>query len=411
MLGSTRSPASRTFLVAAGSVFGSMALSLMLAGPARAQPTDPPPPPAPPPAPTGGLKIEGTNATIKFGFLAQPAYEFTDGSLASSLDQGAIFLRRARLMVGMTLGSSFELFAESDSPNLGKNPNAAGAVAASVGMNLQDVFVTWKPLDEFKLDVGMMLIPLSHNGLQGATTLYGWDYFAYSFQQNGAMGTYVGRDNGVQARGLIAKHLEYRLGVFTGRRVPVAPVMGVEQPQPSRTAMRVSGRVQYNVFDAESAFFYGGTYGGTKRIFSIGGGVDWQKEYKAFAGDIFFDWPLGTDVVTWQVNVVRYDGGTWAPIVPQTDLMAEAGYRIGALKLSPIVRFEMANLDDGRATGTVPDQKRFGGGLAWWVMGHNANVKAFFTRIVSEADPTAAGPAPEIRSINQFNVQMQFFVF
>jgi hypothetical protein len=259
----------------------------------------------------------------------------------------------------------------------------------------------------------MMLMPLSHNGLQGATTLYGWDYFAYSFQQSGALGSYVGRDNGVQARGLIAKHLEYRVGAFTGRRVALPAVMGVEPAQPSRTAVRVAGRVQYNVFDAETAFFYAGTYGGSKKILSIGGGFDVQKEYKAFAGDVFLDWPLGSDVLTAQANIVRYDGGSWATsIVPQTDIMAEAGYRIGALKLSPIVRFEMSNVDSDRATAAAPDQKRLGVGLAWWVLGHNANVKVFYTNITSDADPTTpGGAAPNLRTINQLNAQMQFFVF
>jgi hypothetical protein len=422
MRSSTRSAASRTCLVAVGSVFCTVLLALTLAPPAGAQPAEPPaadvmpPPPPPPPAPVGGLKIEGKDATIKFGFLAQPAFEYTDGSLASDIDTAGFFLRRARLMVGMTLGSSLEFFAETDSPNLGKRLGDAatpGGVAGSVGVNMQDVFVTWKPLDEFKLDVGMLLMPLSHNGLQGATSLYGWDYFAYSFQQNTAMGSYVGRDNGVQARGLIAKHLEYRLGLFTGRRVALPAVMGVEPPQPSRTALRVAGRLQYNVFDAETTFFYGGTYGGTKRILSFGGGFDIQKEYKAFAGDIFFDWPLGNDVVTWQVDVVRYDGGDWATaIIPQTDLMAEAGYRFGALKLSPIVRFEMAQVDEGRATAGMPDQKRLGVGLAWWYMGHNANVKLFYTNITSDADPAmAGGAAPNLRTINQVNLQMQFYVF
>jgi hypothetical protein len=111
--------------------------------------------------------------------------------------------------------------------------------------------------------------------------------------------------------------------------------------------------------------------------------------------------------------VVHYDGDTWASaIIPQTDLMTEIGYRIGSLKLSPIFRFEMANIKDGRATAGTPDQKRFGVGLVWWYMGHNANIKAFYTNITNDADPTTPGGAsPNLNAVNQVNVQMQFFVF
>jgi hypothetical protein len=382
-------------------------------GLARAQTTEPPlegtTPPPPPPASgaPGGLKIEGNNASVKLGFLAQPAYEYLSRTAATPESYQTLFLRRARLLVLMTLGSQLELFAETDSPNLGRGngPTPAaglpgGGVAGSAGMFLQDVFATWKPLEELKLEAGEMLIPLSHNGLQSAASLYGWDYFAFTFQQNGALQNFVGRDTGVQARGLVAQHLEYRLGVFTGRRAPV-PMMG---ERPSQSALRVAARVQYNVFDAESAFFYGGTYGGSKRILSVGAGLDLQKSYKAFAGDAFVDWPLGGDVVTGQVDVIHYDGGTWAPLASQTDVMAEAGYRFGAVKLSPILRFEAAKMST--STAASPDITRFGVGLVWWYMGHNANLKLFYTLV----KPTASG-VTTLSSYSQLNLQAQFFVF
>lgn len=366
-----------------------------------------PPPPAPPPAPPGGLKIEGKDASIKLGILAQPSYEYMNRTTALDEQFQSFYLRRARLLFLFTLGSQLELFAETETANLGRSAAAGGGTAASIIMTMQDIFVTWKPRDEFKLDVGMILIPLSHNGLQGATTLYGLDYFAFSFQQNAALQNHVGRDTGVQARGLIAKHLEYRFGVFTGRRAPAPPppAMGMAAtPRPSQAALRIGGRLQYNVFDPENAFFYGGTYGGSKRVLSFGVGADMQKEYKAIAGDAFFDWPVGRDVITAQVDVVHYNGDTWAPVPNQTDVMAEAGYRIGALKLSPIVRVELAKMDT--ATAASPDQQRIGAGLVWWYLGHNANIKAFYTHVKAKADA-----APDLPAYHQINLQMQFFIF
>ena len=55
-------------------------------------------------------------------------------------------------------------------------------------MNIQDAFATAKPFgDVFKIDAGYMLPPLSHNAIQGAGTLYSWDYFANSFRSTANM--------------------------------------------------------------------------------------------------------------------------------------------------------------------------------------------------------------------------------
>ena len=381
-------------------------------------PTDVAPAPAPPPpAAPGGLKIEGKDATVKLGFLAQPAYEYLNRTASQDEQFSTFFLRRARLLVSMTLGSQFELFYDTETANLGRGagptPGAGlpgGGLAATAGMTTQDVVATWKPMDEFKLDVGMMLIPLSHNGLQSAASLYGLDYYAFSFQQAGALLNYVGRDTGIQARGLVSKHLEYRLGLFTGLRAPApAAVMGMPAAaRKSQAAPRLAARLQYNVFDAETAFFYGGTYGGSKKILSFGAGVDVQKGYKAFAVDGFMDWPLGPDVVTAQLDFVHYEDGTgadlWAGVAKQNDVMVEAGYRIGAVQVSPIVRFEMAKMD--AAVAASPNQTRIGAGVAWWYMGHNANVKLFYTYVKPEADNVTT-----LSAYSQINLQTQFYVF
>jgi hypothetical protein len=267
---------------------------------------------------------------------------------------------------------------------------------------MQDAFATWKPADEFKLDAGMMLVPFSHNSIQGAATLLGWDYYAFTFLQPQLAGVtnFAGRDTGVQLRGLIAKMVEYRLGLFQGNRA--APATGPTAPPPaSRTAMRFMARVQLNLLDPETGYFYAGTYGGTKKVLSIGGGIDLQDDYKGYAGDAFLDLPIGDDVLTAQVDVLHFDGGTWIPaLLKQTEVQAEAGYRIGALKLSPIVRFEDQIISN--ASSAAPNVQRYGVGLAWWVMNHNMNVKAFYSYVK---------PDNGSRKYSQINLQMQFYVF
>ncbi|HXU81989.1 MAG TPA: porin [Polyangia bacterium] len=354
----------------------------------------PPPadqPPAPPPASLGGLKIDGNGASLKLGILFQPSYEVASGSLASTQTVSHFFVRRMRLMAALTLGTQFEFFADTDAPNIGRNAN----VAPTAGMAMQDAFMTWKPMDEFKLDGGMMLIPFSHNSVQGATTLYAWDYFASSFNQSAGFGNFAGRDVGLQARGLVIGHLEYRLGVFTGSR-PVPPAGA------SRAEMRIAARVQYNLFDPETAFFYAGTYGGTKKVVSLGAAVDHQDSYTAFGVDGFVDLPVGADVLTAQAAFLHYDAGTpgWIAVPKQNDVIVEAGYRLSALKISPIVRFEdqfFAAAAPGAASTSI---LRISAGLAWWPMGHNLNVKLFYTYVKPPTNP-----------FNQLNLQVQLYVF
>jgi hypothetical protein len=78
--------------------------------------------------------------------------------------------------------------------------------------------------------------------------------------------------------------------------------------------------------------------------------------------------------------------------------MAEAGYLIDAIDLSPIVRFERQSL-----SATSTHETRVGGGIAFWPYGHGLNVKAFYQRVT----PDAAGQ----HGFNQFNLQTQVYVF
>jgi hypothetical protein len=391
------------------------------AAPAPAEPaavTPPPapaaPPPAPPPpagdrpVPATPLKIETPNSNIKFGVLLQPQYEAIGSPALDGMAQN-IFLRRTRLLVGGALfGGDFEYFVDTDFPDLFKS-NPATGVRNTPGLNIQDAYFTVKvAADAFKIDTGYMLPPLSHNAVQGATTLYGWDYFSNSFRHSAVFNNDtvapavpanpVGRDLGVQLRGLVADGLlEYRAGIFQGRRSPASPNDGEVG---SKNMFRVAARLQLNLLDPEPGFFYAGTYLGAKKIFSLGASYDFQDSYKHISGDAFLDLPVGPGVLTAQVNVVHWDGDDWVGLLNQTALMGEAGFIFDAVHLGPIVRFEKRWVD-GETVGS-PDETRVGGGLAFFPHGHNFNLKAFFTHI----DPT-----PSTHSYNAFNFQAQLYVF
>lgn len=432
-----------TFLLvsAAAFAFSTTAFAQTDVPPAQAVPTDappvpeppPPPPPLPPPpepahvppatapmgasiaastaiAPSQGpFRLETPNqSTIKFGVLLQPQFQSASAAPGSALNSYSenLYLRRTRILVGGTLFGAIDYFVDTDYPNLMLATNETNAttmvntsVKATPGMNIQDAFATAKPFgDVVKLDAGYMLPPLAHNAIQGAGTLYSWDYFSNTFNSGALFGTSaspVGRDLGVQLRGLIVDKVEYRLGLFQGlRNAQTATDVG------SRNFFRFTARVQVNLLDPETGFFYAGTYLGAKKVLSIGGSVDIQDSYRYYAGDIFADLPLGPGVFTAQVNVAHWNGESFIPNLPkETAVMAEAGYNVASVRVSPILRFEELWNSSVSPTTHVA---RYSGGLAWWPYGHNSNLKAFFTQIRETA---------EVHAANQFNLQWQVYFF
>lgn len=377
------------------------------------------PPPAPiivtvTPAPTAAVpppsfRVEGASgSSIRVGILLQPQFMAANSATHDSYSKN-LYLRRTRILVGGTLLGAFEYFIDTDYPNLffANNVTGSGGAAdtsmkATPGMNIQDAFGTWKAFKDYlKFDVGYMLPALAHNAIQGATSLYSWDYFSYTFQHNAngvflASGNAVGRDAGLQARGLLVDgHVEYRAGLFQGRRNGQT-----DNDVGARNFFRFAARLQVNLLDPETGFFYQGSYLGSKRVVSLGGAVDIQDTYKYFAGDVFVDLPIETvGVLTAQVNYAHWNGGSFIPeLLRQQAIMGEVGFLISGIQLSPIVRYEHLWVSEGN----VPDQTRYVAGLAYWPFGHNSNVKAFYTRF----QEVGAN-----RGTNQFNVQWQLFVY
>jgi hypothetical protein len=349
------------------------------------------------------LQLGTKDSNLRVGFLSQASYEAagSSNSQLKGMSQN-IFLRRMCLFVGGSLTDKVEFFFNADTVDLGKG-NTDGEKSHTTDTVFNDAALTYKFTDKIKLDAGYLIVPLSHHSTQAGTNIHSWDLSAYAMQASAPMGSKKGnRDGGIQLRGIIGKpqgNLEFRVGAWQGKRAPEK----AESPY-ANNSLRFAARAQWNFFDAEGGLLLGGSYLGAKKVMSVGAGYDRQDDYSATAFDVFVDLPIGENGIMGQFNHVMWDGKTWLPgLAKQTTDFAELGYRIGALKLSPMVRYEARKMDVPTPTAAGCDETRFGAGLAWWLKGHQNNLKAFYIRV----DPKNVSGSTALKSYGQFNVQWQ----
>jgi len=309
------------------------------------------------------------------------------------------FLRRTRVILAGKVNKWIHFFFETDNPNMGKNGNFVGTFT-------QDGFIDFRFANELKVAMGMILMPFSRHNRQSAASLMGLDYHTAVF---GAWGpTAFWRDYGVEARGMIVKKLDYRVGVFRGFRGAAA----------TNDVPRFTGRVAYNFFDAEPKFFYGGTYLGKSKHLSLGFGFDVQPEggvdakgkkdlYYGLTGDVFVDWPLGNQMAfTLNTGAIFY---SWGPekYNPLTSIamFGEAGFLI--CDLQPVLGVEYGKPLDG---DTYEDQvvQNFRLGLNYYIKGHNATVKVEYANTLNSVTgmPSGSFDYGKFRR-NVFTVQTQ----
>ncbi|NJL27891.1 MAG: hypothetical protein HC897_08325 [Thermoanaerobaculia bacterium] len=318
------------------------------------------------------LQSEDGKQSIKFGFLAQLRAESIDTADGEDTTTD-LFFRRLRLMAGGKLSDKWSFFFETDSPNLGKS-NAAGEKTTDEFF-IQDFYVSYKHSDAVQVDVGLILIPLSHNSTQSAVTLLpSGDYGPYSFLNSGPTRSKVGRDYGVQLRGYLAEsHFEYRLGVYDGFRGPN-----------STNALRWAGRVVYHVFEPETGMFYTGTTLGAKRHLSFGASVDTQEDYQAVAFDVFWDQPTSDgDAFTFQADVINYDGDVFFPTLPDQDAsLVELGYWFSKSRLQPYVQYAQRDF-----AGAGADEDSLAVGLNYRMAKHNRVLRFEYNQLTRDGAP------------------------
>ncbi len=324
-------------------------------------------------------------SAISIGFLSQMQFEAIETADGTGCEQN-LFFRRLRLMGGGRIGSRISFFFETDSPNLGKGTTTGSKTAGTV--NLQDFVLTYALDRRIKLDGGMLLLPVSHNGQQGATSLLPVDYGPYTFSHSDPLNLSVGRDYGLQARGYLARnHFEYRVGVSQGNR-------GTD----SRRPLCSFARAVWYPFDADTGLFYTGTTLGKRRIVAVGASLIAQQRFLTWSGDVFLDLPLGGDALTCQFDFTRFDGGrTFPSLDRQDDYLVEGGYLFHAARLGPFVQYARRDY----AAAGLADESKLQGGVAWWGEGHRFNLKLGVARLTKE----------RAEDRNQFLLQWQTLMF
>ncbi|MDJ0762904.1 MAG: porin [Myxococcota bacterium] len=380
----------------------------------------------------GAYKIGDDDSYLKIGGLLQGWAAFTEDGAPSGEDWSTeLYVRRMRLMFFGQINQWVNFFVETDNPNFGKNGNL------SVDTFIQDAYLELNLHPSFQVDVGMLLVPFSHHGMQGATSLLGLDYHG-ALVKHPAGSTKVWRDFGVMVRGMVTDRFEYRVGVFNGvhgnmdlvsRAGDLITWQEAADPRNHKDAPRLTARVTGNLFEPEGGpgvggMFYDGIYlkhtdagvVSTKQILSVGASLDWQRnlnvewgaiptlpgetrpiadrsDYLAVAADVFWDLPLdGLKLMSLngQVNFYYYDYGDrsdgntyWDTIDPAgvystgVGISSEVGFRYDAFQ--PLVLFDFYNATKApEANEDLGDIMGIYGGFNYWLFGHATSIKAQF---------------------------------
>jgi hypothetical protein len=391
------------------------------------------------PRPASAIKVAGDEDTnIALNYLLQPWGQFTYDKDHSTKTTDDIFVRRSRLIVQGQITKWVSYFMETEQANWGKG----GDWSASAAMFVQDAFVRFNFSQHFMLSVGMLLPAFARNFFTSAAAMHIMDYHSAlaKYPSVGATATSPAwRDMGVQLSGLFAKQkLEYRLSLTNGQSERLWSGIRDDMDDTTRTP-RVTGRVSYNFFDPEVGFFPAGTYLGKKKVLSVGVAFDAQRNGVAFhsnktatanpltgmanyygiAGDVFWDLPLGRNRFTGALGWLYYGGSGKDRVgtattdsdadnpTAGTGVYLDVGYAIG--KWEPMLSFDYFSPKSGE---TFDDQ--FVGihpALAFWGLGHNANVKLDFGILKYGKLDTAAqqGPRAFGHSVLQVTVQTQLF--
>ena len=306
-------------------------------------------------------------------------------------------VRRARLRAALTVNQYVNAFIQTES--------ADDAGGSGADMRVIDSWVNLKYNNWLQLQTGQTMAPSSRqtttssgammtidrpgintkNLTWGTRSLYQFGTATLSGTGAGLTGDNAVRDVGAVLWGTGSfsdtMHLKYYAGVFDG-----VQNRNNEGARDDDNNLRYTGRVQFNMFDAEPGYYNLSTYLGKKKTLGFGASYDMQDEvtpntvgggfadYEFWSVDAFMDWPLGPGYLTAEAaySDLDLDRADEAAAAAQGDgWYVQAGYYIN--KWQPWVEYE--EWDGDAFSGDFGDYTQYRVGISYFFKGHNANVK------------------------------------
>ncbi len=171
-------------------------------------------------------------------------------------------VRKSRIILKGQVAENVTFFMETDDFKIGNSGTAEQYGTDKMGVFTQDAFISYKITDELQIAVGMILLPFMHHSRASSVSLLCLDFNSLVVPLLET--TNVWRDTGVELRGLLLPTLndkkgliDYKVGVFRGKvdRDLQGTHVTSDDINPDSNP-RFCGRVQINLLDSETGFFY-----------------------------------------------------------------------------------------------------------------------------------------------------------
>jgi hypothetical protein len=336
-------------------------------------------------APAIEVKTGSEDFTLDLGPLIQPRIEVDSGGPPGAAAPSGhanidVFIRRARLLVRGTAFKQFAFAINIVAIRIGERGNL------NVSPFLEDLRFAYVPAKDVNVEIGLLLMPLTHAALEGAavkSSLEGPTILLYNNAR-------LLRETGIQVRALLLdRRILVRGGFYEGARSANPP--GVPALNPDGIPL-VGGMVRLNLVGDEPAYVYPGIYlDGMTRI-SIGIGGQYQPhsgglragsgaydDYIALAADLFADVAMGADTeAILTVGGYRFDYG---PGNARTGygLHGETGYRWGPVE--PQGNVNWFNSDTKKNS-----YLKVAGGVNLFLYDHRVKIQMEFASSIANAD-------------------------
>jgi hypothetical protein len=338
---------------------------------------------------------------FKAGLRMQAWYQFVeDGEKNGQEDLHDFMLRRFYFYLKGEVMPKFGFFAHIAADRIGQDGLDKASLGLGSSIAVRDGWIYYDFHEAFKFQIGRYYIPFTRN--YGTTSTFAMLPLDLPFNQGGVRGgifyaSKVGRDDGVVLWGNpLGGTIQYRLNVSEG----------VEDGDNPDDNLRFTGRVSVSFLEPETSWFNKGTYLGKKRVLSIGGGYDYQKDLTlggkenqdnvAWTADVFFDHPVGEGAVTVEAAYIDVDNVTqelkysWLTKGDDAQMFyVQGGYlfpwEVGPGRVQPYFRYEYLDVDDKDDTAFPC------AGLNYYLMGHNARITADWTMLVQRENFAPTG--------------------